>query len=293
MKHYLYIITFFFLICLSSCKKDESVTFGTVEYYPSFLWVDSKTMPVTKTFDFAFSQDAKDYGSFAEFQFVDNDGKAISTDIMQIKIDGKKCPNNRFRINSDVASKELTFEFSPNAQDGKHQGYLKLVNHQLDRLDSQPLKAGQKVDAFQWTLNYDKRMNPLAKVLMWIGIAILAMLVIWLVVLRPIIYPRFKSVRKGVYFKDCPPLTINFKGARLVILDNKSHKQSMWDKIFKGKIIYKQHPALLAKITMKPHKHGVMVVTDTSKYIVSPNPMPKIGSAIMNDITNRTNIEIK
>ena len=67
----------------------------------------------------------------------------------------------------------------------------------------------------------------------------------------------------------------------------------MWDKIFKGKIIYKQHPALLTKIIMKPHKRGVMVVTDTSKDIVTPNPMPKIGSAIMNDLTNRTNIEIK
>ena len=293
MKSYSYIISFFFLICFSSCKKDESVTFGTVEYYPSFLWVDSKLTPVTKTFDFEFSQDAKDYDSYAEFQFVDNGGQAISTDIMQIKVDGETCPDNRFRISSDMASKEVTFEFSPNAQDGKHQGYLKLVSHQLDRLDSQPLTERKKVDAFQWTLKYDKRMNPLAKVLMWIGICLLAIFVIWLVILRPILFQRFKNIKKGIYFKDSPPITINFKGARLVVLDSKSHKQSNWDKLFKGKIIYKQHPALLTKITMKPHSHGVMVVTDTSKYIITPNPMPRIGSAIMKDLINRTNIEIK
>ena len=130
MKKYVYIIASIFLICLSSCKKDEGVTFGTVEYYPSFLWVDSKTTPVTKTFDFDFSQDAKDYDSYAEFQFVDNVGKAISTDVMQIVIDGKECPNNRFRIESDVTQKRLTFKFCPNAEEGKHQGYLKLVGGQ-------------------------------------------------------------------------------------------------------------------------------------------------------------------
>ena len=140
---------------------------------------------------------------------------------------------------------------------------------------------------------HDTCMNPLKVVLIWLSICLLAALMTWLVVLRPIFYPRFKSIRKGVYLKDCPPITISFRGARLVVLDNQSHKQSNWDKLFKGKIIYKQHPALLTRITMKPHKRGVMVVTDASKYIVTPNPMPKIGIAIMNDLTNRTNIEIK
>ena len=58
MKRYLYITAFILLACLSSCTKGESVSFGTVEYYPSFLWVDSNITPVKKTFDFDFSQDA-------------------------------------------------------------------------------------------------------------------------------------------------------------------------------------------------------------------------------------------
>ena len=294
MKHYLYIITFFFIICLSSCKKDESVTFGTVEYYPSFLWVDSKTMPVTKTFDFAFSQDAKDYGSFAEFQFVDNDGKAISTDIMQVKVDGKECPNNRFRISSDVASKELTFEFSPNAQDGKHQGYLRLVSHQLDRLDSQPLKAGQKVDAFQWTLNYDKRMNPLAKVLMWIGIAILAMLVIWFIIFRPIFYPRFGSIQKTFIAPGMAPLIVRFKGARMVVVAaSPPKKQSGWNRFWTGKILYKTHPAFDAPVVFKPSRgRRVLAKVQAGTYQVMPNPMPGIGSAIIIDIKKNLNINV-
>lgn len=87
---------------------------------------------------------------------------------------------------------------------------------------------------------------------------------------------------------------INFKGARLVILDNKLHKQSIWDKIFKGKIIYKQHSSILTKITMKPHRRGIIVVTDTAKYVVEPNPMPRVGRAVLREVrNNRNNTEIK
>lgn len=140
---------------------------------------------------------------------------------------------------------------------------------------------------------HDVCWNPLKIALMWLLIVIIATLAIWLIILRPIIYPRFKSIKKGIYLKGCAPITINFKGARLAVIDNKPHKQSSWDKIFKGRIIYKQHPAILTQVTMKPHRRGIMVFADSSKYIVTPNPMPKIGSAIMNDLVNRNNIEIK
>ena len=269
------------LVFLSSCKNDESVSFGTVEYYPSFLWEESNITPVTKTFDFDFSQDAKDDNSFAEFQFVDNDGKPISTNIMQITIDGKQIENNRFRINSDVTSKELTFTFSPEAEEGKHQGYLKLISHQLDRLDSQPLNNGQQVDAFQWTLNYDKDMNPLAKVLMCIGIVVLALLALWFLILRPMLYPHFAKFTKSVLIekdgKIVAQLNFAFKGARKVVFHNQKRKQSFWNKFFVGEIRTLVNPNFVSELTFVPKKnnasaHGV-------GYTIQPNPVPRSGIA--------------
>lgn len=294
MKRSFYIIASVILICLSSCKKDESVSFGTIGYYPDFLWVDSKTTPVSKILDFDFSQDAKDYDSYAEFQFVDNAGNEISTDIMQIVIDGKECPNNRFRINCDVASKEITFKFSPDAVEGKYQGYLKLVSHQLDRLDSQPLKAGQKVDAFQWTLNYDKRMNPLAKFVMWVGIVMLSMLIIWFIIFRPIFYPRFGSIQKTFNIPGMAPLVIRFKGARMVVLAA-SHpkKQSVWNRFWTGKIIYQTHPAFVVPIVFKPSRgRRVLSKVQAGNYQVMPNPMPGVGAATIIDIKKNLKINV-
>lgn len=269
------------LICLTSCKKDECVSFGTVEYYPSFLWVDSNITPVTKTFDFDFSQDAKDDNSFAEFQFVDNEGKPISTNVMQVTIEGKEIANNKFRINSDVSSTEFTFKFSPNAEKGKYQGYLKLVSHTLDRLDSQPLTSGQQVDAFQWTLNFDESMNPLAKLLMWIGIAILALLALWFFILRPILYPHFAKFTKSVLIekdgKKIGQLNFAFKGARKVVFHNQKKKQSFWNRFFFGEIRTLVNSNFVSELTFVPRRnsanaHGI-------GYTIQPNPIPRSGIA--------------
>ena len=282
------------LIFLSSCKKDESVSFGTVEYYPAFLWVDSNITPVKKTFDFDFSQDAKDHNSFAEFQFVDNDGNPISTNIMQVTIDGKQIEDNRFKISSDVTSKELTFTFSPKAKKGKHQGYLKLISHKLDRLDSQPLTNNQQVDAFQWTLNYDTGMNPLAKVLLLIVVVIAVLLVLWFACFKPIFYPRFGSIQKTFNFPGMAPLIIKFKSARMVVVAS-SHpkKQSAWNRFWTGKILYKTHPAFSAPIAFKPSKgRKILSIVQVGTYQVMPNPMPGIGAATIIDIKNNLKINV-
>ena len=103
-------------ILLVSCK-DEKVEFGTVEYYPAFLWVDENMSPVTKTMDCDFSLDAQeDANSFAEFQFVDNEGKPIQTSEMQVRVDGVLVKNNIFRVNSNIKSIKLEFSFSPDAK---------------------------------------------------------------------------------------------------------------------------------------------------------------------------------
>lgn len=281
MKKYLFIFSSIIIIFLTSCKKDESVSFGTVEYYPSFLWVDSNIKPLTKTFDFDFSQDAKDDNSFAEFQFVDNEGKPISSQIMQVTIDGKQIENNKFRIYSDVTSKELTFTFSPEAEKGKHQGYLKLTNHKLDRLDSEQLTNNQQVDAFQWTLNYDKGMNPLAKVLMWIGIVILSLLALWFIILRPILYPHFAKFTKSVLIekdgKIVAQLNFAFKGARKVVFYNQKKKQSFWNKLFVGEIRTLVNPNFVSELTFVPRKNNANAYG--SGYTIQPNPIPRSGIA--------------
>ena len=295
MKGNLYIIVSIILISLSSCKKDESVTFGTVEYYPSFLWVDSKTTPITKTFEFDFSQDAKDYDSYAEFQFVDNEGKPINTEIMQVFADGQQLKDNKFRVGSNVKSIDLTFKFCPNAENGKHQGYLKLIGHKLDRIDSQELCARQQVDVFQWTLGFDKRMNPLAIFLMWMIIIIFIALVIWFLLIRPILYPHFGKFTKSLLIekdnKIIAQMNYSFKGAKKVIFSSRKEKQSLLNKFFTGEIKYLTNPVFVDKLTFSPRKRCAAVYGNG--YIIKPNPIPRSGIATINNIQQKLVIKIR
>lgn len=296
MKRYFLIFSSMVLIFLSSCKKDESVSFGTVEYYPAFLWVDSNITPVKKTFDFDFSQDAKDHNSFAEFQFVDNDGNPISTNIMQVTIDGKQIEDNRFKISSDVTSKELTFTFSSKAKKGKHQGYLKLISHKLDRLDSQPLTNNQQVDAFQWTLNYDKGMNPLAKVLLWIGIALLTLLVIWFLFFKPILYPRIRVNRIEISSKNGYFLNKNINGARMVVFTNNDKHQNVLNKFFTGKILYIKDSTWQSPWELTPKGRAKAVkIKHHGKYMVTPptSELSSFGEYVLSVVNSSEMFKIK
>jgi len=288
-------IILFIILSLFSCK-DEGVSFGTVEYYPDFLWVDANMSSVKKTFVFEFSPDAKsDNTTFAEFQFVDNDGKSIKEDVMQVYIDGKQLKDNRFKINSNVDSKIVTFSFSPGAKSGKYQGYLKLINHQLERLNSQVLTSGQQADAFQWTLQFSKIMNPLEKVLIWLIVAMISALAIWFFIIRPVFYPHFGKLKKSLLIeKDgriIAQMNYSFKGARKVIFSVKKEKQSFINRLFIGEIKYLTNPVFVDKLTFSPRKKGAAVYGNG--YVINPNPIPKSGVATINNVHQKLVIKIR
>lgn len=287
-------ILLFICIILVSCK-DESVDFGTVEYYPAFLWEDANISPVTKTMDCDFSLDAQnDAESFAEFQFVDNYDKPIPTSEMQVKVDGVVAEHNIFRVYSKTDSVKLEFTFSPEAKTGKHQGYLRLINHKLDRFESQQLSNGQKVDAFQWTLHYDRGMNPLK---IW-ALSLLAALIVVSLFLKYVFfrmrYPRFRAINKMMIIPNQAPIALKFKGKRMIVIGNQHHKQSLWNRFWTGEIQYIQNPYITTKIVLKPVRRGkqIMFISNATNYICTPNPISMQPSTVR-DITNRSTIFIQ
>lgn len=262
-----------FGILFSSCGDDKSVvSLGDVEYYPQFLLCDSSITSLTKTFDLEFSQDAKlDKNCYAEFQFVDNNGNPVSTKVMQVSIDGKPLKDNKFRVTSKDTEKQLTFTFSPDAKNGKHQGYLKLVSHNLDRLDAQQLTVGQQVDALQWTIHYKKAMNPLAKVLMWLGILLLAALALWFLMIRWMVYDYIKvgSIRiTEPYYSQR-----QIKGARQLVFTSKPTKQSFLNRLFTGKIIYEINPVWNVPVIFEAASKGQVKMRHNQNYTIDPYDM--------------------
>ena len=220
----------------SSCSKNELPTqsLGEVSYYPKFLFWEADTTSLTKVLELNFNQDAKDEGAktTAEFAFVDNNGDPVSTDELEIKVNGEVSKNNCFRVDATQSEVQLTFTFLPAAKSGKHQGNLRMVKHHLlDRVDNQIVEGSQPIDIFKWTIYFDKNWNPLKLALFWLISILVAAFLLWMILLRPIFHPKFGSIQKTFIIPGMAPLIVRFKGARMVVVAaSHQKKQSAWNR---------------------------------------------------------------
>ena len=261
----------------------ERQKFGKVFHYDGFLFVPRKIVPINHEIEFSFNDDAKaDKNAFAEFEFVNNDGQSISVEDMIILVDGQKLSKNSFRITPSHEKVNIEISFPSGAKKGKHQGYLRLVNHNMHRINNDEC-VGQTVDAFQWTIYNRKTMNPLAKALMWLGIFIVATLLLWFIVIKPIKYPRFSRFRKMILVKKngavAAQLTCNFKGARRVIFATNKQPQSALNRLFTGRIDTIVNPIFEEPIIFLPRNRGRKAMAKGKGYLFNPNPIPQSGVA--------------
>lgn len=266
---------------------------GKVIHYPKYLFVSSKVTPVSHKMQFCFNADASANSTFADFSFVDNTGCLISPDKMIVKVNGETLENNVFRVTPDNAIVDFTIEFTPEADKGKYQGFLRLENHNVHRLNND-VYTGQVLDACKWTVYNKPVMNPLASALMWLAIILVLAIILWMIALKPIFYPRFGSILKTFTVPSMAPLIIKFKGARMVVVSaTPQKKQSSWNRIWTGKIIYKLHPAFITPMTFVPGRgKKILVKSQSGAYQVSPNPMPGIGAAVITDVRKNLKINV-
>ena len=232
MKTRLHLLFAISAILLAACQEEEDLPktcFGECSYYPSFLWSDADTCGVTKHLYLDFSDDAKeDEEAFAEITFVDKEGNAIPDDILEIAIDGVVIKDNTFKVYSTETEKEVKLRFLPKAESGNHQGYIKLVSYNhLDRFGDLELSGGPVKDmSWRWDLYFNKCMNPLAKVMMWIGICLFASLAVWFTLLKSFFYPRIRLLRLELSTKKGYYVNKKINGSRMVVVTNSYKPQS-------------------------------------------------------------------
>ena len=269
-------------------KKIEKL--GKVIYHPKFWWSQEKSEELSTVLQLQPSDDAAANNCYVEFEFVDKDGKIIPTRELRIKVDDVLLDRNRFTANCNKDTYTIKFEYTPEAKGGKHQGNLRLVSHNIDRCGNNDLSSCNGcIDVLCWQINYDKKMNPLAEIILWCSILIFAALVAWILFLKPLFYPRFRAIKKTLVIPKQAPIVIRFKGARLVVIDSTRHKQSWWNRFWTGKIIYKQNHSITSPITLKPtaNRKKVLFVANTAHYTCNPNPIDMYPATIIDRINNQ------
>lgn len=267
---------------------------GSVEFYPKFLWCEEKLITLTDTLFLNFNNDAKENQGKAEFRFVDNDGSSFSHDDLKVLING--VDSKVISVSAKDSFVVMTFSFHPTSKEGKYQGYLKLVNHNLEQDGHTILEGNKENNSLKWQIHYNKLMNPLAKLLMWIGIVILSILFIWFILVKPIVYPTFKKFRKNIIIEKSQQIVsqckVDFTGARKVVFSNKKIKQSFFNKIFCGKIVTYVNIDFDTPVTFTPTSNRMAANAVGRIYNIIPNPIQRSGNATITNAHKNIKITI-
>ena len=248
-----------------SCAEDdgiEQVTLGTTSWHDGFLWSDADTTGFTKKLSIEFNDDAMRKGASVSLAVTDNDGKPVPESQLEVIIDGRRARGNVIEV-APVGGKktreaEVSFRFMPEAEDGKHQGYLVIRPHGIACVNDTEATDGARL--MQWTINFNKGMNPLAKGLltalcMAAGVVIMARMVLHRRKFGP-------TARKSVVATDASgriiygPKTVRMGGCSEVVLCSREIKQGWLSAFFTGRTICVTSAAFSAPLRLKPGRRG-------------------------------------
>lgn len=242
----------------------EETDIGKATWYDNFLFWGAST-PDTLSIDLkaTFNDEAKKDGSAVEFQIID---PVVGKDF-QIFYNGQKFDNGKIAVRSnDNSSSILSVVFSPTAKEGKRYLTIKATAKQeLDNINDQPVELYQLSLRSKYVVNW----NPLKTILMWLGILILAALLLWFLFVKHLIYPVIGI--NTIQINDPYFSRVNVKGKRRVVFTDKKMSQSLLNRIFAGEILYKQNGIWTSPLAFEAGaRKKTLRVMRTEDYVFDP-----------------------
>jgi len=247
-----------FLI-LSSCEKKEeyvgpTTNFGATEYYKPFLFSKSATLRLTKSLKYSFNDYAIEKESSIKIKLVDTAQKTLSDKNIRFYINGELVKNNEFNIKSKESESgvlKIGLELLPDYPDGYTSGFLSISNHSLDVINNNDLNTSSEERIFKWEARHKLVMNPLKKALIWFGLLLLVISLIWFFALKNMLHPKFKKGKIQILSPYFGGVSFN-ANTKLIVFTKTYKKQKILNKIFTGKIAYEVNPVYAQDIILRP-----------------------------------------
>lgn len=220
------------LIKLSLGGGEDEISAEGVKWYDSFLWSDASDMQkVEWNLAPIFENEITDSGLKLKFQVCNKENEDFKA-----WYNGQPLKNGGVIEIKPRHPAKLEIRFDEKAKTGKR--YFNLVPIEKSSID---LINGQPTDTYGGTslrTEYGIGWNPLKIFLFWLGIALLAVLVLWFLFIKPFVFPTIRVSRidftgPGTYCK-----TKRIRGARKVVFTNSKKSQNIFSRIFTGEIRY-------------------------------------------------------
>ncbi|MDL2309549.1 hypothetical protein LJC39_00270 [Parabacteroides sp. OttesenSCG-928-B22] len=247
---------------LLEMPTDGQLKVVEANYYPRFLFAsESKRDTLRIRIPTLFNQDAKQYRSSVAWQINDKEGN----NDFELLVDGTPMSDRKFTTTADTDEIEVGIIFHPEAVTGKR--ILKLTPINAERLER--INAATPKD---YTLSldavYNVGMNPLKKALIVIGILILALLIVWFLMLKRIIYPTFKV--GSITISDPYFSTRQINKCHKLVCTRKAMKQSWINRLFTGKVVYEINDYWITDLVFLPKDQNSVKLQGSREYYIDP-----------------------
>lgn len=237
---------------------------ANVTWYDKFLFWDAKKQDtILIPLKTVWNNLAKKYVSEMT---VHTSCSSLESSDYTLFLNGKEVSSNKFKLSAKNEDDVLAFVLSTSAPEGKH--FIQLQSkpgdfENVETINDEPVLNYDNTVR----LKYDEVWNPMKWVCFIVFLILLGLLLLWFLVLKRIFYPTFNIKRIQInepYYKSK-----TIKGARLFVMTSKSCKQNIFDRLFKGEIIYEVNSEWTDPIELVPFKKGAKVKT-FGKYSVEP-----------------------
>ena len=294
------------LMILASCgKKAEDpnapTRWGKENYYDKFLWKKHVPDTLYRTIEFDFNQDAKSFMDkplrLGLFKKTDS-GKMlpVTESEMEVFLDGRKCPHNIIDVQAGTDQLKVGIAFKPKAENKVHHWFFRAVDDGgLERINDMDPGTYQADNASLMEIEVDKHkvMNPLAVGTGLTLLFLLALLLIWLLVLKPVFFPTFR-VGKIQVSDPVPYNTLKrIRGYRKMILTNKPAKQGFFDRVFTGRILYEVNDLWTSEVVIEPKDRNSVRLRCPKDFMADARVLKKNQEYTVQNMTTSTKTKIK
>lgn len=280
--------------------NDENVVlWGKTKTYDPFLWKKQVPDTLKQTLCFDFNDDAVKYlsaplklGVFKK----DNNGhlRQVNTDEMELFVNGRPVEGNIISVDASESEVEVGVVFNRNAENKMHFWYIKPLDAAgLDRINDKE-NYGEDEAVMEIRLRKRHVMNPLAEGLMWIGIIVLAALILWFVMLKHMFFPTFRVTRLQLTGPEPYLSQLKIKGYRQCILSASPQKQNWLNKLFAGEIKYEVNPLWTAPVVFEPRdKKSIRVRPHKQTYTTDSRFLKTNVDYVIVNETTKTKTKMK
>ena len=284
--------------CSNECKEYGEYFGEQIAYRSDFLW--SKYVPDTLKQTLVFEQENEPYTKPIKLGLFEttNDpetGKEIERpvgDEICLFVNGELQKGTQFVVKPEMKELELGVvfnrEFLKKQFDGGERDYyweLKVLDFGDLDMVNENLTSGEIPVLLTWKAEYSTKMNPLVKGLIWTGILIAVLLMLWFTLIRRMVFPTFAFDFLQVFYSQNGSRTgqeeCSLHGARKIICSADSKHQSWLNRLFCGRVEYLTAPFWTTTVEMKPcGTDGIAVNEDFKASNADTYCMPPIITSL-------------